>query len=381
VSRVNPVNRVNQIVALWYLATLAVCGAAFAQTPAPPSPPPAASASQGPQIKIGSTIFADFTETLKPEAKDTAGQAYRPNAFNVTRAYVTVAGAFNPVFSFRATTDIARESSTGDSLDGSYVARLKYAYAQITLDKWTGHFTETWVRFGLTPTPFVEGRDASYRYRWWGALMPEKEGLIISADTGVSFHTAFPKNYGDVQVSVVNGEGYQKPEVNNQKALQTRVTARPLAQSSSEFLKAFRVTWFYDLDHYMANADRKRGIYAVSYENGHANAGAEILRSHDEVTPGAGRVNGDGWDIFVTPFFKAKGNGPEALIRFDHWQPDTAKSDVRERTVLGLSYWWTQKSTGVSAAVMLDYEGVTVKDPTFLQPDQRRLALHTVLSF
>jgi hypothetical protein len=349
---------------------------AFAQTAPPPPSPPA-----GPQIKISSTIFADFTETLKPEATDAAGQTYRPNAFNITRAYVSVAGSFNPVFSFRVTSDISREASAGDSLDGSYVARLKYAYAQFTLDKWTGNFKDTWIRVGLTPTPFVEGRDAIYRYRWWGPLLPEKELLITSSDSGVSVHTAFPKNFGDIQVSVLNGEGYQKPEVNSQKALQTRVTIRPAAQANSEVLKAFRVTWFYDLDHYMKNADRKRGIYGMSYEGGRGNAGAEIVRSHDQTTPAAGLVNGDGWDIFVTPFFKTKGNGPEALIRFDHWQPDAAKSDVRERTVLGLSYWWTQKSTGVSAAIMLDYEGVTVKTPTFLQPDQRRLALHTMLTF
>lgn len=318
---------------------------------------------------------------LAPKANDAAQQSYRPNAFNITRAYVNVAGSFNPVFSFRITSDIARETAAGDSLDGSYVARLKFAYAQFTLDKWTGNFKETWIRFGMTPTPFVESRDAVYRYRWWGQLMPEKEGLLVSADSGVSLHTAFPKNYGDVQISVVNGEGYQKPEVNAQKALQARVTVRPLAQSSSEPMKAFRVSWFYDLDHYMKNADRKRGIYSVSYETAHANAGADIVRSHDETAPGAGLVNGDGWDLFLTPFLKAKGNGPEALVRFDHWRPDTSKSDTRERLVLGASYWWTPKGTGVSAALMFDYEGVTVKTPSFLQPDQRRVALHTVLTF
>lgn len=318
---------------------------------------------------------------MKPEVKDTAGNTYKPNAFSITRAYVSVAGTFNPVFSFRVTTDVAREVAPGDSLDGSYVARLKYAYAQFTLDKWTGKFKDTWVRFGLTPTPFVEGRDAVYRYRWWGPLMPEKEGLITSSDTGASVHTSLPSNYGDVQVSLVNGEGYQKAEVNNQKALQTRVTVRPMAQAASTFLQAWRVTVFYDLDHYMKDADRKRGIYGVSYEGNRGNFGAEIMRSKDQATPTASLAKGDGWDLFLTPFFKSKGNGPEALIRFDHWQPDTSKSDVRERTVIGASYWWTQKGSGVSAALMLDYEGVTVKNPTSPQPDQRRLALHTVLSF
>jgi hypothetical protein len=348
------------------------CDAAFAQTPAPPA---------APTVKIGTTIFADFTETLKPEAKDAAGETYRPNAFNITRAYVNVTGSFNPVFAFRVTSDIARESAPGDSLDGSYVARLKYAYAQFALDKWTGRFKDTWIRFGLTPTPFVEGRDAVYRYRWQGPLMPEREGLISSSDVGIAFHTSFPNSYGDAQVSLLNGEGYQHPETNNQKALQGRVTLRPLAQAESALLQAFRVTLFYDHDHYMRDAERTRGIYGVSYENGHANIGAEIVQSSDEPLPHAGVAKGSGWDVFVTPFFKEKGNGLEALLRFDHWRPDTAKSDLRERLVLGVSYWFAPKIAGASAALMLDYEGVTVKNPTFLQPDQRRLTLHTVLTF
>jgi hypothetical protein len=355
-----------------FVIVTTAAGGAFAQTT---SPPP------GPQVKVGSTIFADFTETLKPDATDAAGQTYRPNAFNIARAYLNVTGSFNPVFSFRVTTDVARETATGDSLDGSYVARLKFAYAQFTLDKWTGRFKDTWIRFGLTPTPFVEGRDAIYRYRWQGPLMPEVERLISSSDVGASIHTSLPNNYGDVQLSLLNGEGYQKPEVNSQKALQGRVTLRPMAQAHATLLQAFRVTLFYDHDHYMRDADRKRGIYGMSYENGHANIGAEIVQSRDEPLPRAGIAKGDGWDVFVTPFFKEKGHGPEALLRFDHWRPDTAKSDLRERLVLGLSYWWAPKTPGVSAALMLDYEGITVKNPTFLQPDQRRLTLHTVLTF
>jgi hypothetical protein len=211
--------------------------------------------------------------------------------------------------------------------------------------------------------------------------MPEREGLISSSDVGIAFHTAFPNSYGDAQISLLNGEGYQHPEVNSQKALQGRVTLRPMAQAGSALLQAFRVTLFYDHDHYMRNAERKRGIYGVSYENGHANIGAEIVQSRDEPLPAAGVAKGSGWDVFVTPFFKEKGNGLEALLRFDHWRPDTAKTDLRERLVLGLSYWFAPKINGASAALMLDYEGVTVKNQTFLQPAQRRVTLHTVLTF
>lgn len=358
--------------------SLCVSVPALAQTASSPSPSP----PSPPQIKIGSTIFADATQILEPSAVDTAGETYRPNAFNVTRAYVNVTGSFNPVFSFRVTTDIAREQSTGDSLDGSYLVRLKYAFAQFTLDRWTGRFTDTWVRVGLAPTPFVEGRDAVYRYRWQGPLMPEREGLISSSDVGVTAHTSFPNGYGDAQVSLINGEGYQHPEVNNQKALQGRVTVRPLVHAGSEFLRSVRLTAFYDHDHYMRNADRKRGFYGFTYENHRANLGAEIVRSRDAVTPTAPVAEGRGWDVFVTPFFKEKGHGPEALLRYDHWTPDAAKPDLKERVVLGVSYWWTPRGVaGLSAAVMLDYESVTVSHALVPVPDQRKLVLHSILTF
>jgi hypothetical protein len=333
-------------------------------------------------VSLSGTIYADVTETLAPTERDAAGQTYRPFAFNVTRTYINVSGSLNKVLKFRITPDIAREISSGDSLDGSNLFRLKYAYAEIALDQWTGRFTETWIRFGQAPTPFVEGRDAVYRYRWQGPLMPEREGLISSSDMGLSAHTSLPGDYGDVQVSLINGEGYQHREVNSQKALQARVTVRPGAASSSALVRALRVTAFYDFDHYMRNADRKRGIYGVSYENGHANVGAEIVRSRDVREPDAAVQTGRGWDVFVTPFFQEKGKGLEGLFRFDHWTPDTSKSDVRRRLVTGLSYWWSPDGPGkFTAAVMLDYESVTVATPSFLQPAQRRLTLHTQLLF
>lgn len=351
------------------------CGVASAQTPA--SAPP----SSAPQIKIGGTLFADFTETLAPTAEDAAGQRYRPNAMNLTRAYVTVTGAFNPVFSFRITSDIARQISPGSSLDGSNLLRLKYAYAQLSLDRWSGRFKETWIRVGLAPTPFVENRDAVYRYRWQSPLMPERHRLISSSDVGIAFHTDLPDGYGDVQVSLVNGEGYQHPEVNGQKSLQGRVTVRPLVKSRSALLRGLRATAFYDFDHYVRHADRKRGFYGFLYENGHVNTGAEIVRSRDQVLPTAPLVHGTGWDVFATPFFKEKGHGPEALLRFDHWTPDDTKPDLEERVVLGLSYWWTQRPAGATAALMLDYESVTIRNASIPQPAERKLTLHTVLTF
>ena len=41
-----------------------------------------------PSIKVGFTLFADYTYTDSPTAKNADGSNYNPNAFNVSRAYL-----------------------------------------------------------------------------------------------------------------------------------------------------------------------------------------------------------------------------------------------------------------------------------------------------
>jgi hypothetical protein len=81
-----------------------------------------------PSFKIGATIFSDFTWVDSPTTKDVDGNDIHPSSFTVSRAYVNVTGNLNRRISFRVTPDLAKE-------------KLKYAYAQFSLDKWTGRFT------------------------------------------------------------------------------------------------------------------------------------------------------------------------------------------------------------------------------------------------
>jgi len=330
-------------------------------------------------VRIGVTIFADNTTTLAPEAVDSAGHSYKPNAFNVTRSYINIAGTVNSMFTFRITPDIARETSTTSALSGSSVFRLKYAYGQVLFDKWTGRFTETWLRFGQVPTSFLDGRDPIYRYRFQGTTMPERDGLLVSADTGVAFHTRL-SDRADLQIALLNGEGYQKAEVNNEKALQTRVTFRPAPNSAPAFMRAFRAGVFCDDDHYMRDADRKRLILSATFEHPRLNAGADLVRTRDAATPVATVADGRGWSVFATPFFARKGKGPEALLRMDRLTPDRIKGEQRRRWIGGLSYWWTP-APGGSMAVMLDFEQLTVVHQLTPQPQQRRLTLHMLVTF
>ena len=73
-------------------------------------------------------------------------------------------------------------TSTGPSLSGSQIFRLKYAYAQLNLDDWTTK--GSWVRFGQQQTPYIDYTEGIYRYRFQGTMFVEREGYFASADGG-----------------------------------------------------------------------------------------------------------------------------------------------------------------------------------------------------
>jgi hypothetical protein len=357
----------------------AIPGAALAQvTPAQGVTPPDDTQS----IKIGAVLFADWTRTIDPKATDAAGQTYSPNAFNVSRAYINVTGNLSHRVAFRITPDVTREAGAGLTVTGSLVFRIKYAFAQYNLDDWTGDWKQSWARFGIQQTPYVDFMEGIYRYRFQGTIFEEREGTMSSSDAGASFHTNLPGNYGDIHVGVYNGENYNKPDTNNQKGFMIRGTFRPMPGGSLA-AKGLRITGFYVGDHYVSDAPRTRAVGNVTYEHKHFNAGFDYLSTTDQTLPTNVKVDAKGWSVWGTPFFKEKGNGPELLLRYDNFQPDTTLDQHRDRTIAGFSYWFPHPGGNATAALLLDYEQVNFKGfpATPANATQKRLAVHGLINF
>ncbi len=364
------------------LCVAALAPAARAQvTPAAGYTPP----DDTPSIKVGTTIFTDFTYTQKPQSKDADGNTINPSAFNVSRAYINVTGNISHIVAFRVTPDVVRETNTASATNGSLVFRIKYAFAQINLDDWLPK--GSWIRAGIQQTPYIDYLEGIYRYRFQGTIFPEREGFLTSSDAGVSFHSALPRNYGDFHVGLYNGEGYSKPEANDQKAIQLRGTLRPLPMHP--VLRGWRITGFYDADNYVANAERKRAILNTTFEHQYVNVGFDYLNTHDQTSAAPVAkpdVKGTGWSVWVTPKF---GKGVEALVRYDHMRPDVDNlnkngNGVNKRTIAGLSYWFPHQGN-VSSAFLFDVENVTFSEFTAVnlatKPTQQRLAVHALISF
>jgi hypothetical protein len=350
-------------------------GRAWAQvTPAAAKTPP----DDTPSVKVGGTIFTDFTYTDKPTIADADGNRVHQSQFNVARAYINVTGNLSHLVAFRITPDVTRESGTGSSLAGSLTFRLKYAFGQLNLDDWLTH--GSWVRLGVQQTPFIDFMEGIYRYRFQGNLFVEREGFMTSSDFALSSHVNFPGNYGDVHAGFYNGDGFTRAEPNDQKAFQIRGTLRPFPLGGA--WKGLRLTAFYDADHYVKHGARDRFIASATFEHKYANAGFDWLDAKDQTSVKNPELHGQGWSLWATPKFRPldeSKSGFEALLRYDDLKPNKDVSAHKKRTIAGLAYWFPLLR-GPSAALLLDLEKVDYDSP-LNRPDEQRIALHALLNF
>jgi hypothetical protein len=338
------------------------------------SPAWAQAPSDPPSIRLGTTIFADYTVQTAPKVFDADGHAVTYSSFNITRTYINITGRISPRLSFRLTPDITREIDPDSTINGSYTFRLKYAFAQLALDRWLG--AGSWTRFGLQGTAFMEFSQEVYRYRFQGSLFEEREGYLSFADAGATARAVLPHDYGDVHGGFYNGEGSYRPEVNDQKAWMLRGTVRPLPANTT--LHGLRVTGFVDHDAYSRDRDRNRDILALTFEHPYVNAGYDYLSTGDRPAGQTATVHGRGWTAFVTPRTKI---GWEGLLRYDWLRPDADHPEqVKHRAIGGVAYW-LKPINGVTSALLVDIDNTTFDNYSPAQATQRRIALHLLVNY
>jgi hypothetical protein len=345
-----------------------------AQTPSP-APAPSSPSPDTPTVKVGGTIFADYSVQQTPKITDTDGNEVALSQFEITRAYINLTGTISRHIAFRLTTDVTRDTDTGSTVSGSYVVRLKFAYGQWNLDDWLGK--DAYTRFGVQPTPWIYYMDDIYRYRFQGQEFEERDGFLTFSDAGASFHYNFPSNYGDLHTGYYNGDGYSKFEPNDQKGFQTRGSFRPFAHGPAP-LVGVRVNGFYDHDAYVKSAERRRASSSVTFEHKYVNAAFDFMAARDQTSVNKTAVNAHEWSVWATP---KTTKGWEALLRYDHGDPNTAAPDqIRKRTIAGVAYWFSRQA-GLWTAIMFDVDNVSFQNFTPAQPTVRKYAVHTMFNF
>jgi hypothetical protein len=380
-------------------ALLTIAASASAQvTPAAGYTPP----DDTPSIRVGVTLFPLYTYQTTPTATDADGNTINRSSFDVARAYINVTGQISHLLSFRITPDITRESAllslpAGASVSNdSLVYRIKYAYAQFNLDDWMSK--GTWARIGIQQTPWVEFDEGIYRYRFQGTTFAERLPLLTtmtSADAGLSFHYNLPSNYGDFHVGVYNGENYQRVELNNDKAFEFRGTVRPFA-TQKPVLRGIRAHLVYYNDAYVGSDVRERVMGNLTFEHPYINGEFDYLKAKDKTQATAPEVDSQGWAFWVTPRKPfANGASLEALIRYDHFIPNTvstaapaATSPVpgvtllsqqeQNRWIYGAAYWFPHQGA-VTTAIMLDYDGQVFNN--IMTAPVHAVTLHGLINF
>jgi hypothetical protein len=327
-----------------------------------------------PAVKVGGTLFVDYTLTQDPQITDADGNRVSQSQFNIGRAYLNVTGQLNHLFAFRITPDIVRETGTGSSLNGSLTYRLKYGYAQFNLDDWL--WRGTYVRFGMIHTPYTDYEETVYRYRFQGTIFADREGFASSADYGVSFRTAFPQNYGEVVAGLYNGDTYTRADPNDQKSFRVRATVRPFPGPG--LARGLRLTAYVDRDHTVQDAERNRTIVSGLYEHKYVNAYASYLRATDQASVRTAAVDADGFSLWVTPKTTF---GLEGLFRYDRLNPTDANDSHKDRVIGGVAYWPKLSVTTVSTAILFDVEQVEYTDFAPARPTERRIAVHMLVNF
>jgi hypothetical protein len=358
----------------------------------PPEPPKAVDSFS---VKVGGTIYADYTYTDAPKITDADKNSVNKSEFEVRRAYINVTGTINDVISFRITPDIAARQAltvaaptlpagtpapilpvvTGN-LDGSAIYRLKYAYGQFNLDK-ASLPHGSWIRIGQQQTPYVDYMEGIYRYRFQGTIFAEREGYLSSSDVGLSGRLAFPKDYGDIHLGYYNGDTYSKAEANDQKAFQIRGTLRPLPANND--FKGLRLAVFYDHDEPVKGGKRERFLFAPTFEHKYVVAGYEYLDTKDKssgLPTAKPEINGKGWSFWLEP---RTTTGLEALFRYDHLKPAESVNANKKRTLFGLSYWFKLKAP-LAASILADYEEVKY-DTLLNKPTEKRFEIKTLFNF
>jgi hypothetical protein len=117
----------------------------------------------------------------------------------------------------------------------------------------------------------------------------------------------------------------------------------------------------------MNHQERNRAVFDTTFEHRRFNAGFDFEQGQDQkfansvVGP---EIKSRGFDVWVTPFFKQKGNGPEALIRYDNFTPDVNNTAVAatapyKRVILGFAYWFPHPGGNQTACLMFDMDQQT----------------------
>jgi len=291
-----------------------------------------AARAQTPTITVGGV---GYTQYLYQFHKDSVTNSHL-NSFDVTRAYINVVGKFPAGVGVRITPDIYRNTT-----DGSLSFRLKYAYAT-----WTPENSPLTLKMGAIHTPWLDWEEALWDYRMQGTMAlerfrgPSGSGYLSSSDLGAGVDGKFKLDLVNFQVGVYDGETYNKPEGDEHKDLEGRLSVRVLESDDHSRVGGLRITGYGAVGKPTGGGKRNRYIGMVSYRSKLLTLAGEYGRVEDSLADATGTTETVKGNIFSAYGVLNVPNTKVALIgRVDIQKPDVDGSNNRQtRFIAGASY-------------------------------------------
>ena len=239
--------------------------------------------------------------------------------FRIPRGRVTFSGKVAPTVSYKLMADLA--DLNGTPLRDGFV-EVALPSGQLRL----GQFKTPMTAEYLTSSSRL---DVINRTQVVNNLAPKR-------DLGIQYRGTFPQ--GEFQVAVINGEGVNTREENDQKDVLGRVVFNPVPGAH---LGVSYLTGRKGPD----SVDRQRTGLEARYRDPRIDAWAEFLRGEDD------GVDQEGWFLLV-----ARPANPEQplrpFIRYEQFDPDDATpGDGEDILTLGATWFHTP-----NAKVILNYE-------------------------
>lgn len=339
------------------------------------------------RVELGGVAFLSY----RYELTDGAGGA---NEFDVDRMYLFAKIKPADHVKFRMTLDApGREAVVSVSDDGMTVDKeagrldivLKHAYLELYDLPAKGLS----FKFGMHDLPWVPFEEKIWSYRFQGTVFADREGYLSSTDLGVGASWA-PAAWGELHVSIVDGETWSRPEVSKHKDVHARVSVTPLPESSA--LRGLALNVFASAGLYDEGDDqtRRRLIPQLAFQHARGAVAVEYFRAwdpparlaskHPSLTMSTDAIaSAQGASAFGWLDLGALGlpAGLRVMGRVDWLDPDTGLADnSHTREIVGVGY-----RANANVQVLIDGELVQYDAGAEIANDERRMFVHTLVGF
>jgi len=322
------------------------------------------------------TSYLRYSRELQRGARDF-------NPFEFDRVYFIFRSQLTDRISLRYTMEGARRDAEGD-----FDIATKHFFVEVA----NFPFASGRLVAGLADLPWVSYEEGIWGYRFQGTVFPDREGYLTSTDLGLGWKVDLPRQFGDFHFSVVNGEGWTKPEAGKYKDVHLRFTLSPFRSGWAKgiFLGAFGSQGNYDGVPLGLPNDRRRAILQGGYRGKHlrfmgsylwaSDPAAQLLSRHPSLVARAGQLaQARGVSVFTVVnlgMLSDAGEKWELIARYDRLDPDRLLRDnEHQRWIFGPSYRWNRY-----VQTLLDFEQVLV-DAGSLRPKERRVMLQNEIRF